>query len=63
MWTVKDVADYLQISKSWVYKRSADGTLPCIRIGSSLRFVPDVIIAMARGERPEGGQVIAFRPS
>lgn len=49
LWTAADVAAYLQISKSWVYQRSAEGELPTLRIRGLVRFDPDEIRAYARG--------------
>ena len=45
------VAEFLNVSKSWVYQASAAGTLPCIRVGAALRFDPEVIKAWLRGEK------------
>jgi len=50
LWTVKEVAKYLRMSSSWVYKMAEAGLLPVRRIGSSLRFDPEEIRAYARGE-------------
>lgn len=47
LWTVKDVAEFLGASTSWVYKASEAGRVPCIRIGAMLRFEPDQIRAFA----------------
>ena len=60
LWTSAEVADYLGMSESWVRKRSADGTLPCVRFGASVRFDPDAIAAFARGDKSASGQVIAL---
>lgn len=49
LWTVADVADYLRVSVSWVYKKAADGTLPTVRVGTMLRFDPDAVRTFARG--------------
>ena len=38
LWNVRDVAQYLKASVSWVYKAAERGELPCVRIGSALRF-------------------------
>jgi excisionase family DNA binding protein len=38
MWKVSDVAQYLSMSESWVYKQAELGELPCIRFGAALRF-------------------------
>ena len=45
LWDVHDVAGFLKLSASWVFKRAADGTLPTLRIGRSLRFNPEAIRA------------------
>ena len=33
LWDVRDVAQYLKASVSWVYKAAERGELPCVRIG------------------------------
>ncbi len=43
--TVKDVADYLKVSRSWVYQHAASGQLPYRKIGGNLRFLPHEIRA------------------
>lgn len=50
LWTVHDVAEFLQLSTSWVYKAAALGILPVRRIGASLRFRPDEVRAFASGD-------------
>jgi len=45
LWTVRDVAAYLKASISYVYKAAERGELPCLRIGSMLRFDPSAIRA------------------
>ena len=45
LWTVPDVARCLRASTSWVYKAAEQAKLPCIRIGTMLRFEPAVIRA------------------
>jgi excisionase family DNA binding protein len=58
LWTVKDVAEYLRASTSWVYQKAEAGLIPHLpRLpGSSfLRFEQDAIKAYARGEwQPRG---------
>lgn len=44
------VAEFLSVSKSWVYQAAAAGSLPSVRIGAALRFDPEVIRAWVRGE-------------
>jgi excisionase family DNA binding protein len=45
------VAEFLGVSKSWVYQATASGALPCIRIGAAVRFDPELIRAWVRGEK------------
>lgn len=49
LWTTLDVARYLQASRSWVYSHAEDGTLPCVRVGGLLRFLPAEIEAYVKG--------------
>ena len=50
LWTAPDVARYLRSSLSFVYKVSEAGKLPCLRVGSMVRFDPEAVRAFARGE-------------
>jgi predicted DNA-binding transcriptional regulator AlpA len=52
LWGPLEVAEFLQVSRSWVYQKAERGLLPVIRLpGSSLlRFEPASIEAFARGE-------------
>jgi excisionase family DNA binding protein len=62
LWDAEDVASYLKVSRSMVYKLGQAGDLPCLRVGACLRFDPAVVRAFARGElrgRPGGGIVRA----
>jgi excisionase family DNA binding protein len=55
--TAQDVAAYLRVSKSMVYKLAESAQLPCLRIGACLRFERDTVERFARGEirgEPEG---------
>ena len=38
VWKVKDVAEFLQASESWVRHAAAAGRLPCTKLGGLLRF-------------------------
>lgn len=49
LWDVRDVAQYLKASVSWVYKAAERGELPCIRIGGLLRFDARAVRAFALG--------------
>ena len=57
LWTAKDAAAYMRVSPSMIYKLSQSAELPCLKIGSCLRFDPEVVRRFARGEirgEPEG---------
>lgn len=43
LWKVDDVARYLAMSRSYIYKEAEAGRLPCFRIGAALRFEPPAI--------------------
>ncbi len=43
LWKVADVAGFLSVSTSWVYKEAEAGRLPCVRLGANLRFQPTAI--------------------
>lgn len=49
LWTARDVADYLKVSRSWVYWHAEAGNLPSVKIGGHRRFFPDEIEAYVRG--------------
>ena len=51
--TAQEVADYLRLSKRWVYAKASSGELPSVRIGRSVRFHRDEIDAFVRGEQPD----------
>ena len=38
LWTVRDVADFLQLHAKTIYDMAARGDLPCVRFGGRLRF-------------------------
>lgn len=57
LWDTNDVARFLKVSRSWVYHRAEAGLLPCVRIGSLLRFDPEVVRCLAQGESNSAGAV------
>jgi excisionase family DNA binding protein len=48
LWNAADVAQFLKVSKSWVYQKVEAGVLPHLRIGSMVRFDPAAIRAFAQ---------------
>jgi excisionase family DNA binding protein len=61
LWKVQDVARFLSMSISWVYKEAEAGRLPCVRIGAALRFRPDEIRAFLEGRCAPRGSLIPLR--
>ena len=57
LWTVRDVAAFLQASTSYVYKAAERGEVPCRRVGALLRFVPAEVRAWALGEPTVGARI------
>lgn len=51
-WKVRDVAEFLQASESWVRHAAASGRVPCTKIGGLLRFDSDEIRSLARAAAP-----------
>lgn len=56
LWNVKQVAAFLNVSQSWIYQSAGAGTIPCVRLGQALRFVPEAIRAWIDGQH--GGIVV-----
>jgi excisionase family DNA binding protein len=55
LWTAEDVAAFLRVSLSMVYKLRRMGALPAIRVGALFRFQPNEVRAYARGGRVKDG--------
>ncbi len=58
LWDANDVADFLKVSRSWVYQKAEAGLLPYLKVGALLRFDPDEIRAYARAVRHGISKVI-----
>jgi len=50
LWDARDVATLLKTSRNWVYLQAELGKIPCVRIGALLRFDPEKVKALGRGE-------------
>jgi len=57
LWDVRDVAQYLKASVSWVYKAAERRELPCVRVGGLLRFDPAAVRAFALGTSKSSGRM------
>jgi excisionase family DNA binding protein len=53
LWTIREVATYLRIHEKTVARWVRYGRLPCVRIGSRLRFDRQDVLRWARA-RKEG---------
>ena len=60
LWDANDVARYLKVSRSWVYRAAESGALPHLRVGALLRFLPGAVRAFACGEKPLHARVVPF---
>jgi excisionase family DNA binding protein len=59
LWTAEDVASYLRISLSMVYKLRRTKRLPSVAIGALYRFDPNQVRAFGRGDL--GARVVPLR--
>ncbi|HUM12323.1 MAG TPA: helix-turn-helix domain-containing protein [Myxococcaceae bacterium] len=57
LWTWREVARALKVSRSWIYARAESGELPSLRIGGMLRFDPVAIQRFAL-ESPRSGRIV-----
>ncbi len=62
LWTAADVARYLKVKRTWVYRAAADERIPSTRKAGLLRFVPSEIRALRDPARPSAA-VIPLGPS
>jgi len=53
LWTWRDVARVLHVSRSWVYMKAQSGALPSLRVCGLLRFDPAAVREFALGGRKE----------
>jgi excisionase family DNA binding protein len=59
LWTWREVARALKVSRSWIYAKVESGHLPSLRIGGMLRFDPSAIRRFALAPAPQG-KVVAL---
>ncbi len=46
--TVKEVADFLRVSRQTVYMMVKQGKIPCFRVGTKVRFKRDDVLALTQ---------------
>jgi excisionase family DNA binding protein len=57
LWTWREVARALKVSRSWIYAKAESGDLPTLRIGGMLRFDPAAIRRFALAP-PAGDKIL-----
>jgi excisionase family DNA binding protein len=62
IWTAADVARYLRVSRSWVYREASAGRLPHVRVLGLLRFEPATIRALRDAQQPATLMLPGERP-
>jgi predicted DNA-binding transcriptional regulator AlpA len=50
LWKVADVGTFLCLTPKAIYALVESGALPCVRIGSRLRFIPSVVAAWVEAQ-------------
>lgn len=61
LWNVRQVADYLSMSVSWVYKQVDANAIPFAKLGHALRFHPARVREYAARMSGNGAKVIPLR--
>ena len=59
---VKEIAELLGVSDKHIYEMVADGALPALHIGRSIRFDPQDVADWLRKKRPADGRHSARKP-
>ncbi len=60
LWTAQQVAAFLQLSLSWVRHATAEGRLPCHRIGHNVRYEPEAVRAWVARSRQAPGRILSL---
>lgn len=56
LWIARDVAKFLKLSERTIFSMTANGTLPAIRIGRSVRYRPEAVMEALRNLEGEVAQ-------
>ena len=54
LWLARDVAKFTKLSERTIFTLTADGTIPAIRLGRSVRYRPAAVMEALR--KLEGGK-------
>ncbi len=58
LWDANQAAEFMNVSRSWVYQRAEAGLLPHVRLGGLVRFEPAAIRKFLRHDRLSATHVI-----
>jgi excisionase family DNA binding protein len=58
LWDANQAAEFMNVSRSWVYQRTEAGLLPHVRLGGLVRFEPAAIRKFLRHDRLSATHVI-----
>lgn len=64
LWTADQVAEFLGVSRAWVYGAARKGALPHIKLsGQTIRFIPETMRAFVQEQQKQrqGADVIKLR--
>lgn len=61
LWTVRECAEYLSMSISWVYKQVEANAIPFAKLGAALRFHPARVRAYAATMDGSSAKIIPLR--
>ena len=62
-WTPDEVAEYLTVTRSMVYKLSKNGEIPCYRFGRCVRFDPERVKEWVKTCEVKPFEVPRIRPA
>jgi excisionase family DNA binding protein len=48
LWLARDVAKFAKLSERTIFTLTADGVIPCIRLGRSVRYRPAAVMEALR---------------
>ncbi len=60
--TIEQLAEYLQIAKSTLYKLAQEGRIPAQKVGKHWRFHKDAIDTWLKNQNPRTGDWSPQRP-
>ena len=53
---VKEMSEILKVNPAWLYQRTRNDSIPCIRVGRFVRFEPEKVIEFLKSEKRGGSE-------